>query len=125
MVLVNEDTEFYQLLQQGEVEQFNERRRAGETCNLRTCDLRSLDLRKLEAEGLDMRDCYLRQADLRGVDFSRTNLEGSSINGAKIAGTYFPSELSAEEITLSLLHGTRMRYSNRNQPPQRGAVDKH
>jgi hypothetical protein len=26
------------------------------------------------------------------------------------AGTLFPLELSAEEITFSLLHGTRMRY---------------
>ena len=57
-----------------------------------------------------MSDCYLRHADLRGVDFSQTRLQGASINGARISGTYFPPELSADEINLSLLHGTRMRY---------------
>ena len=38
------------------------------------------------------------------------DLEGASIAGTKISGTYFPKELSAEEINLSLQHGTRMRY---------------
>jgi len=103
----------YQLLLAGEVEQFNERRRAGEACDLIACDMRSLDLRKLDAVDLDLADCYLHQADLRGLDLSCANLRGASINGAKIAGTYFPAELSAEEITLSLLHGTRMRYRNK------------
>ncbi|MFO7636044.1 MAG: GNAT family N-acetyltransferase [Clostridia bacterium] len=42
--------------------------------------------------------------------FSETRLDGASINAAKVSGTLFPRELSAEEITLSLLHGTRMRY---------------
>lgn len=57
-----------------------------------------------------MTDCYFRQADLRGIDFRKANLEGASINAAKISGAYFPAELSASEIELSLLHGTRMRY---------------
>ncbi|MCB1869745.1 MAG: pentapeptide repeat-containing protein [Gammaproteobacteria bacterium] len=110
MVLLNNDDPLYRLLREGLVEEFNRRRRDGDECDLRACDLRSLDLRKLDAAGMDLRDCYLRQADLRGVDLTHTNLEGSSINGAKISGTLFPVELSAEEITLSLLHGTRMRY---------------
>ncbi|MCB1759612.1 MAG: pentapeptide repeat-containing protein [Gammaproteobacteria bacterium] len=109
MVLMNNDDPLYRLLREGEVEEFNTRRHSGEACNLRACDLRGLDLRKLDATGLDLRDCYLRQADLRGVDFSQTNLEGASINGAKISGTYFPAALSAEEISLSLMHGTRLR----------------
>ncbi|MEE9356873.1 pentapeptide repeat-containing protein [Candidatus Vondammii sp. HM_W22] len=92
-------------------DQFNQQREADQHCDLRGCDLRGLCLRKLDAKGLDLSDSYLRQADLRGVDFSLTCLKGASVNGAKISGTYFPSELSAEEITLSLLHGTRMRYS--------------
>lgn len=116
MVLMYNDDPLYRLLREGEVALFNQRRLDGEVCNLRAADLRSLDLRKLDAAGLDLRDCYFRQADLRGVDFSRANLEGSSINGAKISGTYFPAELSAEEITLSLLHGTRMRYRGRHEP---------
>jgi uncharacterized protein YjbI with pentapeptide repeats len=100
----------YDLLREGYVEEFNRRRAAGERCDLRGSDLRHADLRGLLAVGLDMQDCYLRQADLRGVDLRETRLEGASINGAKISGTYFPAELAAEEITLSLLHGTRMRY---------------
>jgi uncharacterized protein YjbI with pentapeptide repeats len=104
------DDPMYRLLREGDIEEFNTRRAAGETCDLVGCDLRTIDLRKLDARGLDFRDCYFRQADLRGVDLSQTNLEGASINAAKISGAYFPKELSAEEITLSLTHGTRMRY---------------
>lgn len=100
----------YRLLREGSVEEFNTRRAGGEECDLRGCDFRHLDLRKLNASGLDLRDCYFRQADLRGVDLSEANLEGASINAAKISGTYFPRDLSAEELTLSLVHGTRMRY---------------
>ena len=103
------DDPLYQLLRDGRIEEFNARRRAGETCDLKDSDLRSLDLRELDVAGLDLRHCYLRQADLRGLDFSSTLLDGASINGAKISGTYFPRELSAEEINLSLVHGTRMR----------------
>ncbi len=104
------DDPMYQLLREGQIEVFNLRREAGDPCDLRGTDLRGLDLRGLDAKGLDLSDCYLRQADIRGVDFSHSRLEGASIAGAKISGTYFPIELSPEEITLSLLHGTRMRY---------------
>jgi len=105
------DDPMYRLLREGDVEEFNTRRSAGEACDLRGCDFRTLDLRKLDAKGLDLRGCYFRQTDLRGVDLSEANLEGASINAAKISGTYFPPTLTAEELTLSLTHGTRMRYS--------------
>ncbi len=104
------DDPMYRLLRDGEIEEFNARHAAGESCDLRGCDFRTSDLRKLHAKGLDLRDCYFRQADLRGIDFSEAQLEGASINAAKISGTYFPPQLSAEEIMLSLTHGTRMRY---------------
>jgi uncharacterized protein YjbI with pentapeptide repeats len=107
--LVKEDA-LYQLLREDRVEEFNRQRAAGTACDLRGSDLRGLDLRKLEAAGLDLRGCYLRQADLRGVDLSTTLLEGASINGAKISGAYFPKGLRADEIIMSLQHGTRMRY---------------
>ncbi|MCG7930340.1 MAG: pentapeptide repeat-containing protein [Candidatus Thiodiazotropha lotti] len=99
----------YQLLKHGQVEEFNERRSAGEECSLEGADLRGVDLRALDARGLNMADAYLRHADLRGVDLRQTILEGASINSAKISGTYFPASISAEEITLSLVHGTRLR----------------
>ena len=104
------DDPMYRLLREGATEEFNTRRAAGENCDLTGCDFRTLDLRKLNAKGLDLRDCYFRQTDLRGVDLSETNLEGASINAAKISGAYFPKQLSADELNLSLTHGTRMRY---------------
>jgi uncharacterized protein YjbI with pentapeptide repeats len=100
----------YKLLREGRVKDFNERKKLGEKINLTHCDFRGLDLRGLDAKGLDLSGCYFRQADLRGVDFTEARLEGASLNGAKISGAYFPHELSADEITLSLLHGTRLRY---------------
>ncbi len=104
------DDPMYRLLREGAVEEFNSRRASGENCDLSGCDFRTLDLRGLDARGLDLRDSYFRQTDLRGVDLYESNLEGASINAAKISGTYFPPELSAEELNLSLTHGTRMRY---------------
>jgi len=100
----------YQMLREGLIKEFNARRVAGEMCELRGADLRGLDLRNLDTQGLDLRGCYLRHADLRGLDVTQASLEGASISSAKISGTYFPPELTAEEITLSLVHGTRMRY---------------
>lgn len=101
----------YRLLRDGKIPDFNQRKAQGEKIDFVDCDFRGVDLRGLEADGLNLSGCYFRQADLRGVDLSKANLEGASINAAKISGTYFPAPLSADEITLSLLHGTRMRYS--------------
>jgi uncharacterized protein YjbI with pentapeptide repeats len=106
----NSSDPLYKLLREGRIKDFNERKKLGEKIDLRDCDFRGLDLRGLDTSGLDFSGCYFRQTDLRGLDFSDAQLEGTSINGAKISGTLFPKELSAEEITLSLLHGTRMRY---------------
>ncbi len=107
----------YQLLREGKTEEFNRQHTQEEDFDLRDADLRGVDLRGLDARGLDLTNCYLRQADLRGIDFSKCCLEGASINGAKISGVLFPKELSAEEITLSLLHGTRIRYKNQPDSP--------
>ncbi len=100
----------YLLLKEGHVDEFNRRRAAGQPCNLSYADLRGADLRGLDARDLDLSNTYLRHADLRGLDLTHTNLQGASINSAKISGTFFPPSLSAEEITLSLVHGTRLRY---------------
>lgn len=104
------DDPMYQLLRAGKVEEFNIRREAGESCDLTCTDFRGLDLRKLNAEDLDLSNSYFRQADLRGVDLSKAKLIGASIHSAKLSGTLFPSDLAAEEILMSLEHGTRMRY---------------
>ena len=101
----------YRLLRDGQIEQFNQRVKAGEVTDLTGCDFRHMNLQGLVADKLDLSNGYFRQADLRGIDFRACkSLEGASIHGAKISGAYFPNALTPEEITLSLLHGTRMRY---------------
>lgn len=74
-------------------------------------DFRGLDLRGMDARGLDLRHGYFRGADIRGIDFSECEMEGASIAGAKISGCFFPHALHADEIVMSLNHGTRMRYN--------------
>jgi len=100
----------YKLLREGKIEQFNQMKAKGQTCDLTHCDFRGMDLQGLDAAGIDFSGSYFRLADLRGVDFSNSNLEGASIHEAKISGSYFPKELSSDEITMSLIRGTRMRY---------------
>ncbi|MCG3115042.1 MAG: pentapeptide repeat-containing protein [Candidatus Manganitrophus sp. SA1] len=114
----------YRLLREGRIGEFNARKRKGEKMDLTDSDLGGLDLREVDLKGLDLSGSYFLQTDLRGVDLSQTNLEGASLNGAKVSGTYFPEELAAEEIALSLTHGTRLRYqSRRAQPPKRRLSD--
>ena len=72
--------------------------------SLRGADLRRTDLRKA-----DLRDAYCHSADLRGVDLSGANIEGASFHMARVAGAYFPANVSADEIRLSLEIGTRIR----------------
>ncbi len=107
---LSEDPMFV-LLTEGMVDEFNKRKAAGETCDLSNCDFRGCDLRNMDASGLDMSNCYFRQSDLRGIDFTQTRLEGASFASAKVSGTYFPSQISAQEMLLSVEHGTRVRYS--------------
>jgi len=100
----------YRLLREGKIDAFNEEKARGKTCDLTHCDFRGIDLRGIDAAGLDMSGSYFRQTDLRGIDFSKAKLEGASIHSARIAGTYFPPEILADEILLSFMHGTCMRY---------------
>ena len=102
-------TTFIDLLMLGKVDEFNQLKKSVPEVDLRGGDFCGKDLRKLEADKLDMRDCRLGHADLRGIDFSNARLDGASIDGARISGTLFPSSISAQEINLSLVHGTRMR----------------
>lgn len=108
---VIKDNDMYRLLREGKMDEFNQRRMAGETCDLSGADFRSVDLRRLNADGLDLSNCYFRMSNLRGIDFSNTSLDGASIHGAQISGALFPSQLTPEEIRLSLEQGTRMRCS--------------
>ena len=109
--IIKNDDPLYVLLRQGNVAEFNQRLAAGEVCDLTNADFRSLELVGWEPVGIDLSGGYFRQADLRGVDLSSCQLAGASLHGAKISGVLFPKSLSADEINLSLLHGTRMRLS--------------
>lgn len=106
------DSPLYRLLREGKVSEFNQRIAAGETVDLTGCDFRHMNLQGMITKGLDFSNSYFRQADIRGVDFSEcVSMDGASIHNAKISGVYFPKQIRAEEILLSLEHGTRMRYS--------------
>jgi len=100
----------YLSLREGRTEEFNRRKLAGEKCDLRGCDLRGIDLREANVENLDFSDCYFRQADLRGLDLRTCALGGASLHAAHVSGAFFPSQLAAEEIEMSVRLGTRMRY---------------
>jgi uncharacterized protein YjbI with pentapeptide repeats len=101
----------YQLLRTEDIKGFNEQRDALDSSNLKSGDYRGRDLRNMNASGLDFSNSYFRNSDLSGIDFRNTNLEGASLLDAKLSGTYFPEELSATEIRLSLDTGTRLRYT--------------
>jgi uncharacterized protein YjbI with pentapeptide repeats len=100
----------YLLLREGKIDAFNQEKTRGKTCDLTNCDFRGIDLRGIDADGLDFSGCYFRQADLRGIDFSKARMQGASIHSARISGSYFPPQISPDEIQLSFMHGTRMRY---------------
>lgn len=102
--------EICRLLQDDEVARVNALLAEVEGYSLAGANLRSANLQGLQVEGIDFSDAYLRSANLKGVDLRSCNLEGASLHGAKVAGTYFPEALPAEEIMLSVMHGTRLRY---------------
>jgi len=103
----------YQLLRNENIKEFNEQRNHLDTSELKSGDYRGRDLRNMDARGLDFSNAYFRNTDLSGIDFRETNLEGASILDAKLSGTYFPEEISASEIRLSLDTNTRLRYDRK------------
>ena len=105
------DNELYQLIRANQIEEFNERKKDGEDINFSGLDFRGIDLRGLIAQNIDFANAYFRSADLRGVDFRTCNLEGASIREAKISGVYFPTNLTPQEIDMSIKYGTRLRLA--------------
>ena len=102
----------YLLLRDEKVKEFNQRKAAGESCDLSDCDFRGLDLRTLDANGLNLKNAYFRGADLRGIDFRQANMEGASLASAQVSGAYFPHQIEASELMMSINHGTRIRYKS-------------
>ena len=107
------DTPLYALLHKDDIDGFNRERPPQGPIDMVGGDFRGLDLRTLNAEGIDFRDAYFRSADLRGIDFRGASLEGASLAHAQISGAYFPVDLSADEILMSMNFGTRLRYRTR------------
>lgn len=104
------DDPLYQLLRQEKADEFNQQRDTLPQDKLKGSNYRGTDLRGVNAENLDLSDSYFRNADLRGLDLRYTNLEGASLCDARISGVYFPSQLTAAEIRMSVELGTRLRY---------------
>ena len=100
----------YQMLRHDDVEAFNKARENGTHCDLKGCDLRGLDLRNVNFAGMDLTDAYFRGTDLRGIDLRDCCLDGVSLADAKISGCYFPVDIPATEIQLSVTYGIRMRH---------------
>ncbi len=104
------DSSLYVLLHKDDVASFNLQRPQTGTLDMVGGDFRGLDLREMNAADIDFTDAYFRSTDLRGVDLRSCSLEGASIAHAQISGAYFPPELSADEILMSVNFGTRLRY---------------
>jgi len=106
--------DFHGFLRDAHVEMFNQEvGKLSGRVDLSDCDLSNLDLRGCDLKNADLRNSYLKQADLRGVDLSNALLQGASFNRAKISGVFFPEEVHASEIRLSVEYGTRLRYARK------------
>ncbi|MGV8917775.1 MAG: pentapeptide repeat-containing protein [Pseudomonas sp.] len=107
------DSPLYALLHHENVAGFNHEKPKTGTIDMVGGDFRGLDLRELDATGVDFTDAYFRAADLRGLDLRNTAMEGASLGHAQISGAFFPPELTADEILMSVNFGTRLRYKTK------------
>ena len=104
------DSALYALIRDEKIAEFNREKQEGASIDFRDGDFRGLDLRNLNTSGIDFSGAYFRAADLRGLDLRDIPLEGASLAHAQISGVWFPPELSADEILMSVNFGTRLRY---------------
>lgn len=109
MALRFPDDPLYQLIRDEKIKAFNAKREPDQTLDFHDCDFRGLDLRGLNAIGINFSGCYFRAADLRGIDFSQSDMDGVSLASAQVSGCYFPKNIDAEEIWVSVEKGIRMR----------------
>jgi hypothetical protein len=82
----------------------------GKIPHLRSQNLENLDLRGYHLANSDLSGAYLRGANLSGLDLRGAVFSGASMKGAKVSGCFFPNDLPADEIRLSLEFGTRIRH---------------
>lgn len=109
MALRFPDNPLYILLREEKIEEFNQQREEQPDIDFHDSDFRGLDLRGLNANGVNFSGCYFRGADLRGIDFSKSNMDGVSLAAAQVSGCYFPNNIAATEIWVSVDKGIRMR----------------
>jgi hypothetical protein len=96
--------------EEGGREKFNELVAQGKVSHLQNQNLEKLDLRGYSLSNMDLRGSYMRGADLSGLDLRGANLSGVSLKDANVSGCFFPKDLPADEIRLSLEFGTRVRH---------------
>jgi len=106
------DDPAFRCLRIGDFAGFNREAAGFKEIDFSNADLRGVDLRGIaDLTKLVVRGAYMRDTDLRGLDLREWDMEGCSLYHAKISGAYFPTNLSPQEITVSVQLGTRMRTS--------------
>lgn len=101
--------EAFKALRSGDIERYKRLVANRRDIDLSNSDLRGSDLRQIDLTQVILTGAYLKDCDLRGQDMRHMNLEGASLHNAKIGGVYFPSNLSTDEILMSVARGTRLR----------------
>jgi len=102
----------HEMLRDGQIEEVNASLANGTTPMFSGVNFRGLNLAGLNTQGCDFSNSCFRLADLRGLDLASCNLKGASLRGAKVSGTLFPANIPAQEIMMSIEHGTRLRYES-------------
>ena len=106
------DVGIFQALRAGDLEAFSQRVAThGRPVDFSNADFRGTDFRGVDITNVILRGAYLKDADLRGLDLRGVDLEGCSLHKANVGGTYFPDNISAAEICMSIDHGTRIRVN--------------
>ena len=103
------DDSAFKSLRCGEVEEFHQLIKGRDVVDFSGTDLRGTDFRSVDLRKVLLHDAYLRDANLSGCDLRQMDLTGASLHGARIGGTYFQENLTAQEIMMSVQHGTRLR----------------
>ena len=103
------DDEAFRSLRAGDAQTFHHLIDRRSSVDFTDADLRGTDFRSVDLAKVVLRGAYLKDADLRGMDLRKVDLEGASIHNARIGGTYFPANIPAAEVELSVKYGTRMR----------------
>jgi uncharacterized protein YjbI with pentapeptide repeats len=99
-----------QLLYEENREEFNALVEEGKIPDLHNQNLSDLDLRGFDLRRTNLSGAYMRGVNLGGQDLSGADLSGASIRGATVSGCLFPKDLPADEIRMSIEHGTRIRH---------------